>query len=183
MRMHSSNEKLGPTCIYEFIDCERNLDCNFCELASSRSGLNKFSSYIGKLIDEKGLEVTLDYYYKLHYIFGIGTATAIKEKIGDKPISPDILESTLAGNYKSFGMNYKIIKNSNSIETTIYDCPFYKTLTDEGVNSSIIRQFCEKGKKGESDALKKFFPSLQPFSYHKENINGVCREEYVIARI
>ena len=82
MRMHSSNELVGPSCIYEFIDCERNLNCNSCELASSRSGINRFSNYISQIIKEKGLEEALEYYYKLHYIFGVGTASAIKEKIG-----------------------------------------------------------------------------------------------------
>lgn len=182
MRMHYIHEQLDPHCIYEFIECERNLNCIFCELASSRSGITRFGSYIRQIIEDQGLEKALEYYRKLRYIFGSGTATAMKEKIGDEPISPEILKSVLSGNYTGFGMDYEIEISSDSIEIIIKKCPFYQELTKAGLENSVIAQFCDHGSKGEHAAITSVFPDLIPYSQHREDINNVCKEGYKIRK-
>jgi hypothetical protein len=180
--MHYAHEQLDPHCIYEFIDCERNLDCLFCELASSRSGITRLSSYISQIIDDQGLEKALEYYNKLRYIFGSGTATAMKEKIGDKPISPEILKNVLSGNYTGFGMGFEVETGSDSIEITIKKCPIYEELSKAGLENSVIRQFCDQGSKGEHAAITSVFPDLEPYSMHRKDTNIVCKEGYRIKK-
>jgi hypothetical protein len=180
--MHYAHEQLDPHCIYEFIECERNLDCIFCELASSRSGISRFGSYISQIIDEQGLENALEYYYKLRYIFGSGAATAMKEKIGDKNISPEVLKNVLSSNYTGFGMDYEVETGFDFIEITIKKCPFYQELSKNGLKNAVITQFCDQGSKGEQVAITSVFPDLEPYSVHRKNANIVCKEGYRIKK-
>jgi hypothetical protein len=181
--MHYAHEQLDPHCIYEFVECNRDLNCIFCELASSRSGITRFGSFINQIIDDQGLSKALEYYHKLRYIFGTGTATAMKEKIGDEPISLAVLKNFLIGNYMGFGMDYEIETSSGSIEITIKNCPFYNELSKAGLENSVISQFCECGSKGEHSAITNIFPDLLPYSLHRKVVNGVCKEIYRIREI
>ena len=182
MRMHYANEQLDRQCIYEFIDCERNLDCLLCELASSRSGITRLGLYISQIIDDQGLEKALEYYNKLRHIFGSGTATAMKEKIGDEPISPEILKNTLCDNYTCFGMDFEVETGFDSIEITIKKCPIHEELSKAGLKYSVITQFCEQGSKGEHAAITSVFPDLEPYSIHRKDNNTVCKEGYRIKK-
>jgi hypothetical protein len=106
----------------------------------------------------------------------------MKEKIGDEPITPEVLNKVLSGNYTGFGMEYKIETSSDSIEITIKNCPFYKELSKAGVESSVIKQFCTQGSKGEHAAITSVFPDLEPYSVHRRGNGGICKEGFKIKK-
>jgi hypothetical protein len=143
--------------------------------------MNSWSMYGGlfkTIADDVGLEKALEYHAKQGEPFGMMIGETLKQQLGDKKPTTEVLKAILQPSMESFGFDPELNVSPTEISLKIPRCPFYEGFKMAGFDHETIGKTCSAMSSVEFAKIKEYYPDIEGSVEYRDSSEGYCLEKF-----
>lgn len=147
---------------------------------AAMSAMSMYGGLFKTMADDFGLDKALEYHEKQGEPFGIMIGETMKQQLGDKPPTTEVIKSVTQPSMESFGFDveYEVSPKELSIKVVRY--PFYDGFKMVGFDHETIGKMCGALSSGEFVKLKEYYPNVEGSVNFRDSAEGYCLEKFIL---
>jgi len=147
---------------------------------ASKGSFGMYGGLFKDVAEEVGMEKALELHARRGDDFGIGLCEMLKQKLGDKDLDIETLNSVMQPVMDSFGIDAEINLSPHAMSVKITDCPIYDGCKEAGIDHETIEKMCHIMAGQEYAKLNEYFPNFNASIQFKDSPEGYCLEKYTL---
>ena len=147
---------------------------------ASMSSMSMYGGLFKATADDVGLDKALEYHAKQGEPFGMMIGETLKQQLGDKEPTTEVLNSILQPSMEGFGFDAEFKVSPMEISIKVSRCPFYDGFKMAGLDHETIGKMCSAMSSAEFAQLKKYYPNIEGSVKYRDSSEGYCLEKFTL---
>jgi len=132
------------------------------------------------IADDVGLDKALEYHAKDGESFGVMIGETLKQQLGDKALTTEVLNSVLQPIVEGFGFVAEFDVSPTEVSIKVTRCPIYEGWKMAGLDHETIGKTCSAWYSAEYAQLKKYYPKIEGSLKYRDSSEGYCLDKFTL---
>jgi len=147
---------------------------------ATMSSMSMYGGLFKAIADDVGLDKALEYHGKQGEPFGMMIGETLKQQLGDKKPTAEVLKAVLQPGMEGFGFDVEFDMSPMEILLKIPRCPFYEGFKMAGLDHETIGKTCSAMSSVEFAKIKEYYPNIEGSVKFRDSPEGYCLEKFTL---